>query len=177
MRYVILVVALFAIRLIVLNVPTGSCKAVASTPSSSPSSPRPEENEPATGPVFGPPTYNEPPATYAQPSSIPPQTVYVERSGRLTKVAAWVGIVAGSLFLGFGSIFGILSWIDSLRSGQPATAGTVMLSALPLILGIQLLLNFLAQDVAMAPSAAIHRRLASKRVLRARTDRTGEDRS
>lgn len=70
-----------------------------STPSSSPSAPRPEENEPATGPVFGPPTYNEPPATYAQPSSIPPQTVYVERSGRLTKVAAWVGIVAGSLFI------------------------------------------------------------------------------
>jgi glycosyltransferase involved in cell wall biosynthesis len=90
---------------------------------------------------------------------------------------ASLSIVAGSLFLGFGSIFGILSWIDSLRSGQPATAGTVMLSALPLILGIQLLLNFLAQDVAMAPSAAIHRRLASKRVLRARTDRTGEDRS
>ncbi|TRW89255.1 hypothetical protein FK535_00245 [Mycolicibacterium sp. 018/SC-01/001] len=28
-----------------------------------------------------------------------PQTVYVERSSRLTKVAAWVGIVAGSLFV------------------------------------------------------------------------------
>ncbi|MBX7448457.1 hypothetical protein GR927_10685 [Mycolicibacterium sp. 3033] len=71
-------------------------------PSSSPSSPPPEENDPATGPVFPPPGYNAPPTGYAQPSSTqpgPPQTVYVERSGRLNKVAAWVGIVAGSLFI------------------------------------------------------------------------------
>jgi hypothetical protein len=62
---------------------------------SSPSSPPPDQNEPATGPVFGPPPgYAEQPTTYG-----PPQTVYVERSSRLTKVAAWVGIVAGSLFI------------------------------------------------------------------------------
>lgn len=66
-----------------------------STPSSSPSSPPPDQNEPATGPVFAPPpSYAEQPAAYG-----PPQTVYVERSSRLTKVAAWVGIVAGSLFI------------------------------------------------------------------------------
>ncbi|MEW5810744.1 MAG: hypothetical protein AB1925_14950 [Actinomycetota bacterium] len=64
-------------------------------PSPQPSSPQPsEQNEPATGPVYtAPPTYSESPP-------LPPQPVYVQQpASRLNKAAAWVGIVAGSLFI------------------------------------------------------------------------------
>ncbi|KRE26830.1 hypothetical protein ASG82_09920 [Mycobacterium sp. Soil538] len=52
-----------------------------------------DQNEPATGPVL------TPPPTYQEPPPVPPQPVYVEQSSRLNKAAAWVGIVAGSLFV------------------------------------------------------------------------------
>ncbi|HVJ00466.1 MAG TPA: glycosyltransferase family 2 protein [Sphingomonas sp.] len=91
--------------------------------------------------------------------------------------AASLSILAGAVFFAFGVIFGAASWLHSLDTGDPATAGTVMLSALPLIVGIQLLLNFLAQDVALAPSSAIHHRLTSKRVLRARETFSERDQS
>lgn len=89
--------------------------------------------------------------------------------------AASLSMIGGLLLLAFGAIFGGLHWLDSLRTGQPATAGTVMLSALPLLIGIQLLLNFLAQDVALTPTTAIHRRLGLKTVLTTNLDRIGKD--
>lgn len=88
---------------------------------------------------------------------------------------ASLSMIAGLVLLAFGGIFGGLHWLDSLRTGQPATAGTVMLSALPLLVGIQLLLNFLSQDVALTPSTAIHRRLAIKRVLTTHPDRVARE--
>lgn len=54
----------------------------------------PEPSEPATGPVLTPPP---PPGVGLPPAG--PAPVYVEQSSRLTKAAAWVGIVAGSLFI------------------------------------------------------------------------------
>ena len=71
----------------------------------------------------------------------------------------------GVLMLAFGSIYGVVRWIESYESQEPATAGTVMLSALPIIIGIQLMLNFLAQDVASVPDRAVHRKLTHKRTL------------
>ena len=56
--------------------------------------PPPETSEPTTGPVLTPPTH---PGVGLPPTG--PAPVYVERSSRLTKAAAWVGIVAGSLFI------------------------------------------------------------------------------
>ncbi len=55
----------------------------------------PDNSEPATGPVLPPP----PVAAQAYQPVGPPQPVYVQESSRLSKVAAWVGIVAGSLFI------------------------------------------------------------------------------
>ncbi len=52
----------------------------------------------------------------------------------------------------FGLIFGAISWRDSLITGEAATAGTVMLSAVPLILGVQLVLGFLSADIAGVPN-------------------------
>ena len=79
--------------------------------------------------------------------------------------AASISLIAGLFLFLFGAFFGLAHLIDSIRTGNVATAGTVMFSALPLLVGIQFLLNFLSQDVALTPSTAIHRRLATRQVL------------
>ena len=78
---------------------------------------------------------------------------------------ASVNLVMGLLLVGFGLVFGVDHWIDALRTGVAATAGTVMLSALPVMLGIQLLLNFLAYDISITPREAVSSRIAQLRVL------------
>jgi glycosyltransferase involved in cell wall biosynthesis len=55
------------------------------------------------------------------------------------------------IFFTFGVIFGALKWEQSLVSGQPATAGTVILAGLPIILGFQSLLAFLHFDLVNVP--------------------------
>jgi hypothetical protein len=40
-----------------------------------------------------------------------------------------------------------------------------MVSALPIMIGIQLILNFLGQDIASTPEHPIHGKLAHKRTL------------
>ena len=68
-------------------------------------------------------------------------------------------LIAGSIILLWGICFGLFNWYQSFHTGTPASSGTVMLSALPIILGIQLLLGFLAFDIAAQPRKAIHPRL------------------
>jgi dolichol-phosphate mannosyltransferase len=60
-------------------------------------------------------------------------------------------LVFGSLFFLFGSLFGAINWTISILTGIPATTGTVMLAALPVILGFQMLLNVLTFDVLNVP--------------------------
>ncbi len=66
-------------------------------------------------------------------------------------------LVLGSALMLFGVVFGSISWAESLRTAQTASAGTVMLSALPIILGMQLLLSWLNFDVAAEPRIALSR--------------------
>jgi glycosyltransferase involved in cell wall biosynthesis len=68
-------------------------------------------------------------------------------------------LVLGVLLLGFGLIFGTQQWIRSAQLEQFASSGTVMLAALPVVLGIQFLLNFIAFDMANVPRDPIHHRL------------------
>ncbi len=68
---------------------------------------------------------------------------------------ASVQLVLGLVLLAFGCAFGAEAWIDSVRSGVAASTGTVMLAALPVILGTQFLLSFLAFDIASVPSRSI----------------------
>jgi len=68
---------------------------------------------------------------------------------------ATLELLAGVALLGFGVVFGLCGWADSIASGRPATTGTVMLAALPVILGAQLLLSFLAYDIAAVPTRPI----------------------
>ena len=46
---------------------------------------------------------------------------------------------------------GLDYWAESARSGRLASSGTVMLAALPFILGFQLLLAFLSFDMNNSP--------------------------
>jgi hypothetical protein len=58
------------------------------------------------------------------------------------------------LFL-FGLVFGAVKWIKYSTLGVPAPTGTVMLAALPVILGFQLLLAAIGQDVQSVPKTAV----------------------
>jgi len=64
-------------------------------------------------------------------------------------------ILALILFSG-GAIFGIYQWTESFRTGIVASSGTVMLAALPVIVGIQFLLGFLNYDLRNIPKDPIH---------------------
>lgn len=59
--------------------------------------------------------------------------------------------------MAFGIIFGTYGFIYSVSYGIPATAGTVMLSALPIIVGLQFLFSFIAQDQNSLPRIPLQR--------------------
>ncbi|MFM1787257.1 MAG: hypothetical protein RL228_1207, partial [Actinomycetota bacterium] len=65
--------------------------------------------------------------------------------------AASLELPLGAALGWFGFIFGVTQFVESAESGMPATAGTVMLSAVPVILGFQLVLAFLSYDIASVP--------------------------
>lgn len=80
---------------------------------------------------------------------------------------ASVELPLGLALLIFGTAFGAYHWRSE---GEPATAGTVMIAALPIIVGVQLLLSFLAYDVQSTPRFALHRRFRrASREERAKT--------
>ena len=62
----------------------------------------------------------------------------------------------------WGAGYGALQWVESVRSGTPATAGTVMLAALPIILCSQMLLSWLNFDVNAEPRMPVHPRLKAR---------------
>lgn len=64
---------------------------------------------------------------------------------------ASIELPLGVIFLLFGLGFGGWNWIAAVRNGEIATAGTVMLSALPVLMGLQLVLAFLAYDISSVP--------------------------
>lgn len=76
---------------------------------------------------------------------------------------ASVNLVAGLGMVVFGSLFGIARWSVALQTENASTAGTVMLAALPVLLGIQLILSFLQHDIASTPTRVIHTRMSSIR--------------
>ena len=64
---------------------------------------------------------------------------------------ASVQLPLGLLLMAFGMVFGGAQWLHSAASGLPATAGTVMLAGLPLLVGLQLVLAFIGHDMAHVP--------------------------
>ena len=69
-------------------------------------------------------------------------------------------LLIGAAMLIFGVVFGASQWLHSWQTGVAAPLGTVMLAALPTMLGIQFLLAFVGFDVANAPRRAVHPDLA-----------------
>jgi glycosyltransferase involved in cell wall biosynthesis len=62
-----------------------------------------------------------------------------------------------------GSVYGLLNWAGSARAGVATPAGTVMASALPMLMGMQLVLAFLANDIASVPKRPLHKKFADYR--------------
>ena len=60
-------------------------------------------------------------------------------------------LVGAALVLG-GTLFGLLHWIMSNQKNLPASSDTVMLAALPIIIGIQCLIAFMHFDVDNVPN-------------------------
>jgi glycosyltransferase involved in cell wall biosynthesis len=73
---------------------------------------------------------------------------------------ASIQLPAGLALMVFGIGFGAWHWVQSAVSANLASAGTVMLAALPLIVGVQLILSFLAADIASQPRTVQHPLLA-----------------
>ena len=70
---------------------------------------------------------------------------------------ASIELPLGILLFGFGLIFGTWQWINSTHLGIATPSGTVMLAALPVIIGLQFLLGFLAYDISSVPKRPIHK--------------------
>lgn len=69
---------------------------------------------------------------------------------------ASIQLPIGLLLLGFGLIYGGYHWMHSAQTGIPTSSGTVMLSALPVLTGIQLILGFIGHDVTSVPVRPIY---------------------
>ena len=81
---------------------------------------------------------------------------------------ASINLVLGLALLTFGVIFGLSQWIMAARQHVTASSGTVMLAALPVIVGSQLMLSFLSFDMSSVPRTAIHPKLRSRDPLESR---------
>jgi len=72
---------------------------------------------------------------------------------------ASLNLVVGCLFIAFGVIFGSIRWIHGYEMNLVASPGTVMLAALPVVLGWQSLLSFLSFDISNIPRRPLQRML------------------
>jgi dolichol-phosphate mannosyltransferase len=78
----------------------------------------------------------------------------------------------GIALLAFGVTFGTVQWTNSLNDHVAASAGTVMLAGLPILLGLQFILAFLSHDMRMVPKRPFHR---AKLRLKALKKKIGEN--
>lgn len=64
-------------------------------------------------------------------------------------------LITGFPLLIGGAWYGYHGWMKGINTGKPATAGTVMLAAMPLIIGFQLLLQALVVDIQNVPRSPL----------------------
>jgi dolichol-phosphate mannosyltransferase len=74
-------------------------------------------------------------------------------------------LLAGICLEGFGVGFGSYRWYWGLRLNEFNATGTIMLAALPSLMGLQLLLTFLNCDLNNVPTRPIHPVLEDKRAI------------
>jgi glycosyltransferase involved in cell wall biosynthesis len=71
--------------------------------------------------------------------------------------AGTLQLFLGLLIAGSGATYGAARWIHSSITGVPTTSGSVMLAALPVLVGVQLLLGALNFDVQNVPRDPLQR--------------------
>ncbi len=71
---------------------------------------------------------------------------------------ASVELVLALGFLLFGGFYGLTKWVQSAQSGVYASSGEVMLAALPVIVGVQLLISFIGFDMQSQPKVPLGQR-------------------
>lgn len=71
--------------------------------------------------------------------------------------------LAGLCLVLFGTFFGVWHWISGSQSHQPASSGTVMIAALPILIGLQCLIAFLHYDVSNVPTEPLSQDLDEDR--------------
>jgi dolichol-phosphate mannosyltransferase len=71
--------------------------------------------------------------------------------------AGTLQLFLGLLIAGGGATYGAARWIHSSMTGVPTTSGAVMLAALPVLVGVQLLLGALNFDVQNVPREPLQR--------------------
>lgn len=69
---------------------------------------------------------------------------------------ASIQLLFGSLLCAVGTAMGMWFWVHSAQTGVTTSAGSVMLVALQIIVGLQLILGFLAYDISSTPKRAMH---------------------
>jgi len=84
---------------------------------------------------------------------------YYLRNMSLASLQLPLGLLLGT----FGAVYGALHWIGSAGSDVATPAGTVMLAGLPVIMGVQLVLAFLAYDIASVPTRPLHKKTLFRR--------------
>ena len=70
---------------------------------------------------------------------------------------ASVMVILGFPLIAFGVVFGLREWLQSNALGTTASAGTVMVAALPIIVGLQLILTAMSFDLTNAPQVPLQR--------------------
>jgi glycosyltransferase involved in cell wall biosynthesis len=80
-----------------------------------------------------------------------------------------VQLILGVALFGFGTTYGMSHWLTSYRLGTVTPAGTVMLAAIPVILGFQLLLSWVQFDIASVPRIPIYPLLQDRASNRTRS--------
>jgi glycosyltransferase involved in cell wall biosynthesis len=66
-------------------------------------------------------------------------------------------LVAGLFLSTFGTLWGLVHWVRSAQTGVEASTGTVMVAVVPLILGVQFLLQAVNLDIQNAPKLPLSR--------------------
>ena len=74
---------------------------------------------------------------------------------------ASIELPVGLILVVAGSCFGIYHWVGSANEGVNTPAGTVMLAALPILMGMQLILAFIGADITSVPRRPRQRELNS----------------
>ncbi|MEI7869327.1 MAG: glycosyltransferase family 2 protein, partial [Candidatus Methylumidiphilus sp.] len=69
---------------------------------------------------------------------------------------ASIELPIGLVLITFGISFGAYHWMESSQTMVAASSGTVMLAALPILVGFQLLMAFLGHDIASVPTRPMH---------------------